>query len=1142
MPVSFVHLHVHSEYSLADGILRVKDLVAATAAQGAPAVAVTDLANLFAAVKFYRAATAAGIKPVLGADCWVANPRSPAQPHRLVLLCQDREGYRRLNRLLTRAYLEGQAGGRPCLQPEWLAEGTGGLIALSAAQEGAVGQALLADNPDQARAAAEAYARWFPGRFYLEVQRTGHAQQEACVGASVDLAARLGLPVVATNHVHFLRESDFEIHEVRVCIQEGRTLNDARRPRRYTEQQYLRSPEEMIELFADLPEALENSVEIARRCNLAFELGQNHLPAYPVPEGQTVEALLEQEARAGLEARLPDKAGESAYRERLVREVAIINEMGFAGYFLIVADFIRWARDNDIPVGPGRGSGAGSLVAFALGITSLDPIAHKLLFERFLNPERVSLPDFDIDFCMEGRDRVIEYVASRYGRDQVAQIITHGTMAARAVVRDAGRVLDHPYGFVDKLAKLIPFEVGMTLDKALAQEEALRQRYETEDEVRELLDMARALEGIPRNVGKHAGGVVIAPSPLTDYTPLYGEPGGGQAITHLDKDDLEAIGLVKFDFLGLRTLTIIDKAVKTINARRAGRGEPPLDVERLPSDDGAAFALLKSGRSVALFQLESQGMRELIGRLEPDRFEDIEAAVALYRPGPLQSGMVEDYIKRKKGHAPIRYPHPALEAILKDTYGVILYQEQVMQIAQVLAGYSLGAADLLRRAMGKKKPEEMAKQRSIFIEGAVAHGVSERVASHIFDLMEKFAGYGFNKSHSACYALIAYQTAWLKAHYPASYMAAALSADMEHTDKVVRLIAECRDLGIEILPPDINRCGYAFEPVEEGQILYGLGAIKGIGRAAIEACLEARQADGPFQDLFDLARRVDPQRVNKRVFEALIRGGALDRLGPHRAALMAQLPVAMSLAGQESRNRDVGQDDLFGVSRPPAPPRQAEVAPWSEEERLEAERETLGLYLTGHPIERYERELEALVSARIGELKPTENRQVTVAGLVVGLRTANTRNGGRMAFLTLDDRSGRLEIAVFNDLYQACRDRLRKDAVLLVEGPVTVDEYSGGFKMSANRVLDLDEARRERARRLVVRVDAARAGNGFLNDLERVLRAHPRGRCPVWLSYENEAARADLELGPDWRVEPGQAVLDELARLAGRDGVRLDYH
>lgn len=1143
MPVSFVHLHVHSEYSLADGIVRVGDLVRASVEQGAPAVAVTDLANLFAAVKFYQAATRAGVKPLIGADCWVADPRGPSHVHRLVLLCQNRDGYRRLNRLLTRAYLEGQQGGRPCLESCWLeAEGTGGLIALSAAQEGEVGQALLADNLDQARASAGRYARWFPERFYIEVQRIGQPHQEALVAASVSLAAELGLPVVATNHVHFLREADFETHEVRVCIQEGRTLNDARRPRRYTEQQYLRGPQEMAELFADLPEALANSVEIARRCNLAFELGSHYLPAYPVPAGQTVEQVLEREAREGLERRLPERAGEAAYQARLAREVAIINEMGFAGYFLIVADFIRWARDNDIPVGPGRGSGAGSLVAFALGITSLDPIAHKLLFERFLNPERVSLPDFDIDFCMEGRDRVIEYVAERYGRDQVAQIITHGTMAARAVVRDAGRVLDHPYGFVDKLAKLIPFEVGMTLDKALAQEEALRERYENEDEVRELLDVARALEGIPRNVGKHAGGVVIAPGPLTDYTPLYGEPGGQQVITHLDKDDLEAIGLVKFDFLGLRTLTIIDKALKTINARRAERNEPPLSVEQLPRDDPKAYALLKSGRTAALFQLESHGMRDLIGRLEPDRFEDIEAAVALYRPGPLGSGMVDDFVLRKHGRAEIRYPHPALEPILKDTYGVILYQEQVMQIAQVLAGYSLGAADLLRRAMGKKKPAEMAKQRSVFVEGAAANGVPERTASYIFDLMEKFAGYGFNKSHSACYALIAYQTAWLKAHYPGSFMAAALSADMEHTDKVVRLIAECRDLGIEILPPDINRCGYAFLPVTEGQILYGLGAIKGIGRSAIEACLAARAEGGPFADLFDLVRRVDPQKVNKRVFEALIRSGALDGLGPHRAALLAQLPVAVNLAGQESRDRDAGQDDLFGVAQAPAQAPLPEVPPWSEGERLEAERDTLGLYLTGHPITRYEAELADLVSARIADLKPTENRDVTVAGLVVGLRTLNTRNGGRMAFVTLDDRTGRLEIAVFSELYRDCRERLRKDALLVVEGPVTVDEFSGGFKMSANQVMDLDEARRARARRLVITLDAQRAANGFLAELERVLRAHRNGACPVCLHYENTQASADLALGPEWRVDPAQGVLDELARLAGRDGVRLDYH
>jgi len=1151
MPAPFIHLHLHSEYSLADGTIRVSDLVETARAQGMPAVALTDLANLFAAVKFYKAALAAGIKPILGADVWLENEESGNQPFRLVLLCQDRRGLRNLNRLLTRAYTEGQLSGRPCISRRWLDGMGGGLIALSGAADGDLGQALLSGQRERADRLAQEYQELFPGRYYVELQRTGHSNQEEYIHAAVELALRHDLPLVATNHAHFLRAEDFETHEVRVCIHESRTLSDTRRPRRYTDRQYFRSSAEMHEVFADIPEALENSLEIARRCNLNIELGRNYLPDFPVPEGSSVEKILRDQALEGMSHKLAAKpdSGVTAddvsgeYRERLEQEIGIINQMGFAGYFLIVADFIRWAKENDIPVGPGRGSGAGSLVAYALSITELDPIEHQLLFERFLNPERVSLPDFDIDFCIEGRDRVIEYVADRYGRDQVAQIITYGTMAARAVVRDAGRVLDHPYGYVDKLAKLIPFEIGMTLDRALEQEEALRERYEQEEEVRELLDVARSLEGTPRNVSKHAGGVVIAPTALTDFTPLYGEQGGGQLVTHLDKDDLEAIGLVKFDFLGLRTLTIIDKAVKLINQERATAGAAPLQIDDLPMDDRASYDLLKSCQTTALFQLESQGMRDLVRKIQPDTFEDIVALVALYRPGPLQSGMVDDFIARKHGRAQIAYPHPQLEPILKPTYGVILYQEQVMQIAQVLAGYTLGAADLLRRAMGKKKPEEMAKQRSIFVEGAKDRGVDERKASYIFDLMEKFAGYGFNKSHSAAYALISYQTTWLKAHRPAAFMAAALSADMEHTDKVVRLIAECRDIDIEILPPDVNRCEYSFVPVGERQVLYGLGAIKGIGRGAIDALISARNEGGAFSDLFDLAQRVEAGRGNKRVMESLIHAGALDALGSHRASLMATLPVALTLAGQASRDQDLGQNDMFGVSAAQLPARSyVDVAEWDEERRLQGEKQTLGLFLTGHPITRYERELEAITDCRIAELKPTENRSVTVAGLVVGLRTMNTRQGGRMAFMTLDDRSGRLEIAVFSDMYQQCRDLLREDNLLVVEGQVTVDEYTGGFRMSASRLHDIDQAREALARRLVIDIDAQQAGNGFIARLEAVLRPYANGACPVYLRYTNGAAEAELALGPEWLVRPNRDMLEGLNQLAGEEQVRLQYH
>ncbi len=1160
MTAPFIHLRLHSEYSLADGLVRIndpearaklkskggaEDLFDLALRHGMPAAALTDLANLFGAVKFYRSALEAGIKPILGADLWVESPGAGGRSvvHRLVLLCQGHTGFTNLSELLTRAYAEGQHSGRPCVAREWLAGRATGLIALSGGLDGDIAAALLSGNQELAGTLARQYAEWFPQRFYIELARVGQPREEQYIPAAVELATALALPVVATNPVQFLRPGDFEAHEVRVCIHDGRLLTDPRRPRRHTAQQYLRSPAEMAELFSDIPEAIENTVEIARRCNLRLSLGRYFLPDYPLPPGASPEALMRREAESGLArllpADLPQERG-AVYRERLELELSVIGQMGFAGYFLIVADFIRWAKVNGIPVGPGRGSGAGSLVAWCLGITELDPIRYDLLFERFLNPERVSLPDFDVDFCMDRRDDVIRYVAERYGHDRVSQIITHGTMAAKAVVRDVGRVLNHPYGYVDKLAKLIPFRIGISLEEALAAEPQLRERYEQEEDVRAIIDMARSLEGLTRNAGKHAGGVVIAPNRLTDFMPLYCEQGSGQHVTQFDMEDLEKLGLVKFDFLGLRTLTIIDLAVKTINARITDG--PRVEIDKLPIDDPATYALIKTGRTTALFQLESRGMRDLIQRLQPDRLEDLIALVALFRPGPLQSGMVEDFINRKHGRIPIRYPHPRLEAVLKPTYGVIVYQEQVMQIAQVLAGYTLGAADLLRRAMGKKKPEEMALQRNGFVEGSRERGVDPRVATHIFELIEKFAEYGFNRSHSAAYALIAYQTAWLKAHHAAAFMAAVLTAEMSKTDEVVKMIAECREMRLTVLPPDVNRCGRAFEPLDDQTILYGLGAIKGLGDAAIEAIREARAAGGAFTDLFDLARRVDARRVNRRVFEALIRAGALDGLGGHRAALMASLGEALAGASQHSRDRDAGQNDLFGATaHEPPPARVMEVPEWDEATRLQGEKDTLGLYLTGHPITRFEAELAQMVDGRIVDLRPTEDRSVVVAGLVVGLRALNTSRGERMAVVTLDDRSGRLEIAVFSELYARSTELLAKDALLVVKGKVRVDEFSGGFSMSADEVYDLERARAAFAARLEVDVDAEAAGSGFVRALTQALKPGTPGRCPVLLQYRNGQAQAEVLLGEAWRVQPSEAVLGQLRRLAGENHVRLIY-
>ncbi|WP_373509882.1 DNA polymerase III subunit alpha [Thiocapsa sp.] len=1170
MDPSFVHLHLHSEYSLVDGLVRVKPLVKRVAELGMPAVAITDQCNFFALVRFYKAAVAAGLKPIAGADLLVRNPEDANKPHRLVLLVQNTLGYRNLTRLISRAYVEGQHLGVPLVERDWIEAAAEGLIALSGGPQGDVAQLLLNGHRDAAERRLAEWLAVFGDRYYLELVRTGREQEAALVEASVDLAIRSGVPVVATNDVRFLHPEDFEAHEVRVCIHDGRTLDDPRRPRRYSAEQSLRSPAEMAELFADLPEALENSVEIAKRCNLELTLGKNFLPDFPVPAGMTMDSYFAAASKAGLDERLqrildpasPDLAEQRRlYAERLDLELSVITQMGFTGYFLIVADFIQWAKAHGIPVGPGRGSGAGSLVAYALKITDLDPIEHDLLFERFLNPERVSMPDFDVDFCMEGRDRVIDYVAGKYGREAVSQIITFGTMAAKAVVRDVGRVMGHPYGFVDKVAKMVPFELGMTLEKALAESDDLKAAYEDDEEIRALIDMARKLEGLTRNAGKHAGGVVIAPTKLTDFAPLYCEQGGENLVTQFDKDDVEQVGLVKFDFLGLRTLTIIDWALKTVNALRREAGEAPIDIDRIEPQDTDAFSLLKRCETTAVFQLESRGMKELIKKLQPDSFGDITALVALFRPGPLQSGMVDDFINRKHGRAEVAYPHPDLEPILKPTYGIILYQEQVMQIAQVLAGYSLGGADLLRRAMGKKKQSEMDKQRAIFEEGAVARGVDGNVATSIFDLMDKFAGYGFNKSHSAAYALVSYQTLWLKTHYTAAFMAAVLSADMDNTDKVVTLIEECRALRLRVEPPAVNRSAYRFTVADPRTVVYGMGAIKGVGEGAIEAIIAARAAEGPFRDLWDFCRRIDLHKANRRVLEALVRAGALDELGPNRATLIAELPLALKLAEQHHATRAAGQTDLFGALEPvaspePDPQLATEVrADWEDEQRLAGEKETLGLYLTGHPIDRYEAELQAMAVSRIAKLLETDrelgrrdrrDRETrSVAGLVVSVRHGKTQRG-RMGSVVLDDRTGRIEITVFSELYEKARHLLIPDQILQVSGALNFDEYRDSWSLRADDVRIFEHARAAMADHLRLELDLSdpaehAQGLARLDALRAALAAFRDGDLPVRLRYRRPGAAGGLVLGDAWRVEPTDALLKRLRQLLGGDAVRVVY-
>ncbi|WP_426688130.1 DNA polymerase III subunit alpha [Rhodanobacter ginsengiterrae] len=1197
MTVRFTHLHLHSEYSLVDSTIRIKALVAACVRDGIPAVALTDDSNMFALVKFYKACSAAGIKPIGGCDLWFSSSDDP-RPWRLTLLCQNREGYLNLSRLVSRAWQEGQHGGRALVDMAWLSAGAShGLIALLG-RDSEVARMALGQGHDAALARLRPLARLFPERLYLELTRCGRDGEENWNTAALALATELGLPVVASNDVRFLRQDDFGAHEARVCINQGRVLADPKRPREYSEQQYLKTPEEMAALFADLPEALENTVELAKRCTLELKFGTYYLPDFPVPEGHDLASHIRELSRQGLKDRLasaPLAADHTLadYEARLERELDVIIEMGFPGYFLIVADFINWGKQNGIPVGPGRGSGAGSLVAWALKITDLDPLQFNLLFERFLNPERVSMPDFDIDFCMDRRDEVIDYVARKYGRDRVSQIITYGSMAAKAVLRDSGRVLSMSYGQVDRLAKMIPPRpLDLTLSDALGRSEKSKKEtdrvvkefcetYEQDEDARALIDLALSLENLTRNAGKHAGGVVIAPTPLTDFAPLYCEAGGGGVVTQYDKDDVEAVGLVKFDFLGLRTLTIIDWAVKAINRRRAKErpllssghlplqaggenlGQPaaaddlgPLDISQLPLDDPKPYELLKKAQTVAVFQLESSGMQRMLKDAKPDRFEDIIALVALYRPGPMD--LIPSFVARKHGREDVEYPDPRVEPILKETYGIMVYQEQVMQMAQIVGGYSLGGADLLRRAMGKKKLEEMAKERAKFREGAAKDGLSGEKADSIFDLMEKFAGYGFNKSHAAAYALVSYQTAWLKAHYPAEFMAATTSADMDNTDKVVTFLGESRAIGITVQPPDVNASDYMFVAIEPKVIQYGLGAIKGVGQGACEAIV-AERANGRYTDLADFCRRVDPTKLNRRVLEALILSGALDTLAPNRASLMEQLPDAIKAAEQHLRDRQSGQNDMFGAAMGTLTPvvqiHLPTVPEWPLERKLQGERDTLGHYLSGHPTDPWKDELAQLSTCPLGEIvdryqppKPRKNddgdnnrfrRGPDTPWTVAGMVTTVRKRGDSDAFVRLEDGSGIIEVSFFGELYQQIAPLLTRDQMLIVDGGLRIDDFSGGgFQLRARSAMSLADACRKHARLLQLKLNGI--GPDFVEQLQRALSGYRGGRASVTLhGYRNRSAQADFELGEAWRVDAIPDLLRAVRALPGVQAARL---
>jgi DNA polymerase-3 subunit alpha len=1151
--MSFVHLRTHTEYSVVDGTLRVDDAVAAAARDGQPACAITDLNNLFGAIKFYSAARKKGVKPILGCDLWLEPLGDEKQGSRLLVLVQSEQGYLNLCELLARAWTTNAQRTQAFVKWEWLDTHGAGLLALSGAESGALGQALLAGDAERAQSLAQRLSRLFPGRFFIEVQRAGLASNERHLRAAVPLASALRIPVVATHPVQFLEADDFEAHEARVCVAEGETLANPKRVKRFSREQYFKTRAQMATLFADLPQALANTLAVAERCNLQLTLGKPRLPDFPTPGGVPIEQHFRGASRDGLEWRLaqlfPDEGVRDRERARYVKrlefELDTIVEMGFAGYFLIVADFIQWAKANGCPVGPGRGSGAGSLVAYALSITDLDPLAYNLLFERFLNPERVSMPDFDIDFCQANRDRVIDYVKGKYGRDAVSQIATFGTMAAKAALRDVGRVLGMGYGHVDSIAKLVVAPPGRTVTLAKVpevpeegilyarkEEPEIDRREAAEEEVAELLALATRVEGIVRNVGMHAGGVLIAPGKITDFCPLYQQPGSDSAISQYDKDDVEAIGLVKFDFLGLATLTILELAKEFVRARRKGRED--FDYDKLPLDDPKVYQLFAEGRTESVFQFESRGMVGMLREAKPTRLEDLIAMNAMFRPGPMEN--IPMFCRRKNGAEAIDYPHPLLEGLLAETYGIFVYQEQVMEAARVLGGYSLGGADLLRRAMGKKKPEEMAKQRETFRAGAAANGIDQAKADEVFDLMEKFAGYGFNKSHAAAYALLAYHTAWVKVHCTAEFYAANMTVEIDNTDKLKLLIEDAKQFGVSFEPPDVNRGAYRFEPVSDAVVRYGLGAIKGTGQGAIEAVLAARE-EAPFRSLFDFAGRVDRQRVNKRVVEALVRAGAFDALHPDRAAALASVSLAFDWADTQEVNEHQGGLFDFADSHAASTqePALARAEPWSIKERLTAEKSALGFYLSGHLFEEYAGEVRQFAKKRIADLVDSREPQL-LAGIVSDLRVFNGARG-RQAVFRLDDGSEYIEAMASEELYDANRERLREDELVVIQGRVQNDRFSGGLRLQCNALWDLPAARSRFGRYLSVAV------NGRVPPVADVIRTWPprvhesehgqtRQGLPIRIHVCRERAEGMIDLGDEARFWPSDEALARWRTLA----------
>ncbi|MBI3398907.1 MAG: DNA polymerase III subunit alpha [Deltaproteobacteria bacterium] len=1160
---NFVHLHLHTQYSLLDGAIRHDDLFSLAREYKMPALAMTDHGNMFGAVEFYEKASHCGIKPIIGCETYVApgsrfdrtantidreSGESEASFH-LILLVKNIKGYRNLCKLLSCAYLEGFYY-KPRVDKELLKANNEGLIALSSCLHGEIPYLLNKGNKEKALKAAEEYKAIFDSnRFYLELQDNKLPEQKKVNEGLLEIGRKLDIPLVATNDCHYLKREEARAHDILVCIQTGKTVNSADRLKFRTDEFYFKSPKEMELSFNVYPEAIKNTIEIAERCNLELKLKEHHLPVFPVPDGMDVDAFFEHQARQGLEKRLksPQNKGEDVesqkwhYYERLEKEIKVIKAMGFSGYFLIVADFIDFAKKSNIPVGPGRGSAAGSLVAYVLGITNLDPIKHNLLFERFLNPDRISLPDIDIDFCIEGRDDVIRYVAEKYGKDNVSQIITFGQMKAKAVIRDVGRAMDIPYSEVDRIAKLVPNVLNITIADAIKQESRLKEIIDRDARVRDLIGVAKTLEGLPRHASTHAAGVVISNKPLIEYLPLYKGPKEEVVTTQYAMKDVEKIGLVKFDFLGLKTLTVIDRTVKILKGNRGIE----IDIDNLKLEDADTYKLLSSGNTNGIFQLESSGIKDLLRKLKPETFEDIMSVVALYRPGPLQSGMVDDFIKRKHGKAAIKYELPQLKDILANTYGVIVYQEQVMEIAKVLAGFNPGDADVLRKAMGKKLPEEMVVQREKFIEGAKRNKLDQKKAEKIFDLMANFAGYGFNKSHSAAYALIAYQTAYLKAYFPVEFMAALLSADMGNMDNVIKYIGECRDMGIEILPPDINESRKDFTVTSDGEmrkIRFGMAAVKNVGEAAIDVILKTRQEGGPFSSIVDFCTRVDLRKVNKRVIESLIKCGAFDSMGVKRAQLMVSLDKIMDISQNMQKEKENGQISIFsamggGRNGGAVALELPHIEEWHEAELLSHEKEALGFYITGHPLEKYAEELKHLANTDTEGIKERQDEaEVSIAGMVTAIKEINTKKGDRMAFVTLEDLKGFVEVVVFSDVYKNAVQYFSGDMPLLVKGKI--DKGEENVKVIASAVNSLEQAKGMIINTVHIKADVAKVGAYSLERIKEILIDHS-GNSPVYLHLLWPDREVVMTMPDNLKVAPSEKFIKDIETLLGEGSVKI---